>query len=128
MIERFVASPRWPRNSPTATAVHREVEFLLAWPPGETNGDGRYLQGFIDCLYQDAAGDWHLVDYKTNDVTAADVARVAQQYEMQLLRLRHGRRASARPAADRARAPLPPPRRRTRHSRGTTPPAAAPSK
>jgi ATP-dependent helicase/nuclease subunit A len=69
--------------------VHRELEFLLAWPPkgspGGTPNEGRYLQGFFDCVYQDTSGGWHLVDYKTNDVTAAKVPSVASQYEMQML-------------------------------------------
>jgi RecB family exonuclease len=43
------------------------------------------LQGYIDCLYRDAAGAWHIVDYKTNRVSAAQVARAARQYEMQML-------------------------------------------
>ena len=45
----------------------------------------KYLQGFIDCLYEDAAGRWWLVDYKTNQVTAATVASTAAGYEMQML-------------------------------------------
>ncbi|MEX2091893.1 MAG: UvrD-helicase domain-containing protein [Pirellulales bacterium] len=84
MLERFVVTKRWSAIA-AAKTVHRELEFLLAWPPGEANRDGRYLQGFLDCLYQDASGGWHLVDYKTNDVTVAEVPRVAQQYEMQML-------------------------------------------
>jgi ATP-dependent helicase/nuclease subunit A len=84
MLERFVDAPRWSEIA-AAKTVRRELEFLLAWPPGEINVDGRYLQGFFDCLYQDASGGWHLVDYKTNEVTAANVARVAPQYEMQML-------------------------------------------
>jgi hypothetical protein len=83
MIERFAASPR-ARQLASARAVHREVEFLLAWPPGETSGDGRYIRGYIDCLYQDEGGRWHLVDYKTNNVAAGGIAKLAQQYELQL--------------------------------------------
>ena len=63
--------------------MHRELEFLLRRPPGEA-GDGRMLQGFIDCLYQDRAGNWHLLDYKTNRVTAAAVPGVAAGYELQM--------------------------------------------
>jgi ATP-dependent helicase/nuclease subunit A len=77
MLERFSASPR-ARQMAQAAAVDREVEFLLAWPPN------CYLHGYIDCLYQDAEGRWHLVDYKTNKVSAADVAQVAPQYELQM--------------------------------------------
>ncbi len=83
LIARFIASPPGSRLA-EAAAVHREVEFLLAWPPGETNGNATHLRGYIDCLYQDAAGQWRLADYKTNHVAPADVPRVAQHYEMQL--------------------------------------------
>jgi ATP-dependent exoDNAse (exonuclease V) beta subunit len=83
LLSQFVASLRWQRLA-DANALYREVEFLLAWPPGDANGDGRYLQGYVDALYRDAAG-WHLVDYKTNDVAADAVPRVAAQYEMQML-------------------------------------------
>jgi ATP-dependent exoDNAse (exonuclease V) beta subunit len=83
MVERLVGSARWSALA-GAAVVHRELEFLLAWPPDGPHDDGRYLEGYIDCLYQDAAGAWHLVDYKTNDATAADLPRLAQQYEMQM--------------------------------------------
>jgi ATP-dependent helicase/nuclease subunit A len=83
MIARFVASPPGRRLAESA-AMHREVEFLLAWPPGETTGDGAHIRGYIDCLYQDADGNWRLADYKTDDVAPADVPRIAKRYEMQL--------------------------------------------
>ncbi len=83
MVERFTRSARW-RELAAASVVHRELEFLLAWPPGQTDDRGRYLQGYIDCLYQDARGDWHLVDYKTNNLTAAACQPAAERYEMQL--------------------------------------------
>ena len=85
LVRRFLASPR-VAEIVAADEVYRELEFLLAWPPGnDEDSDGRYLQGFIDCLYRDAAGQWHLVDYKTNRVTAATLAAVAAEYEMQML-------------------------------------------
>src|SRR4029078_5023528 len=83
MIELSTNSARGRELAP-ATAVHREIDFLLAWPPGEANTTGRYVQGVIDCLYQDAAGGRHIADFKTNDVTATKVSREAQQYELQL--------------------------------------------
>ena len=92
MLTQFLHSPR-AKSLSQARGVHRELEFLLAWPPqiaSDTNGDaaGRsaaeYLQGYIDCLYQDAEGNWHLLDYKTNRVSAENVAAAAAQYEMQL--------------------------------------------
>ena len=36
-------------------------------------------------LYQDAAGGWHIVDFKTNDVTEANFGEVAANYELQML-------------------------------------------
>ncbi|MEX2306351.1 MAG: UvrD-helicase domain-containing protein [Pirellulales bacterium] len=83
MIERFVASPHGRRLA-EAAAMHREVEFLLAWPPGHGNGDAACLRGYIDCLYQGTDGGWRLADYKTDNVAPADVPRAAQGYEMQL--------------------------------------------
>jgi ATP-dependent helicase/nuclease subunit A len=84
MLTRFRDSQRCQAIA-AAKAIHRELEFLLAWPPGVNGAAGRYLQGFFDCVYQDARGGWHLVDYKTNDVTAAEVPAIAERYEMQML-------------------------------------------
>jgi ATP-dependent helicase/nuclease subunit A len=84
MVERFAASPRAAQIA-AAKEVHRELEFLLAWPPGGGQTDGRYLEGVIDCLYRDAEGAWRLVDYKTNQATAETLAGKAAAYEMQML-------------------------------------------
>lgn len=84
LIERFMASPRAAAIA-SAQAAYTELEFLLAWPPGEASGNGVYLQGYIDCLYRDQAGHWHLVDYKTNRVPAESVPAAAKAYEMQML-------------------------------------------
>jgi ATP-dependent helicase/nuclease subunit A len=78
LLERFRGSRRW-KEIATARTVHRELEFLLAWPPGSDTSQGRYVQGFFDCVYQDASGDWHLVDYKTN------ARPTVEPYEMQML-------------------------------------------
>ncbi len=83
MIERFAASPRAAQLA-AAKETLREVEFLLAWPPGGHQHEGRYLQGFIDCLYRDADGHWRLIDYKTNRTTAETLAATAAAYEMQM--------------------------------------------
>jgi ATP-dependent helicase/nuclease subunit A len=42
------------------------------------------MQGSIDCLYQDAVGDWRILDYKTAAGRAANDAVDAARYEMQL--------------------------------------------
>jgi ATP-dependent helicase/nuclease subunit A len=80
LVERFIASGR-AAEIVTAKCVLQEVEFLLPWPE---NGSPRYLHGYIDCLYQDTHGDWHLIDYKSNQVAAEDVTALAKQYEMQM--------------------------------------------
>ena len=85
MIQGFLSSSRGKQLA-AAKAVHKELEFLLAWPPGDRQPGGRFLQGFIDCLYLDAAGQWRLIDYKTNrGVTAETLAAKASPYEMQML-------------------------------------------
>jgi ATP-dependent helicase/nuclease subunit A len=84
MIRRFLGSPRGAEIK-RARLLHRELEFLLAWPPGNSQPGARYLQGFIDCLYQDPNGRWILLDYKTNAVSAATIDAVAAEYEMQML-------------------------------------------
>ncbi len=81
MIARFVTSPRG-QHLATANQLQREIEFLLPWPPGESTG--QYFRGYIDCLYQDTAGTWRIVDYKTNDVSTADTAHITKRYELQL--------------------------------------------
>jgi ATP-dependent helicase/nuclease subunit A len=84
MLQRFLASPRAAEIA-SAKEVHRELEFLLSWPPDDSRSGGRYLQGFIDCLYCDAAGRWHVVDYKTNRVARERLSAAAEEYEMQML-------------------------------------------
>jgi ATP-dependent helicase/nuclease subunit A len=84
LVTQFLRTPRAAELA-AARGRHVEQEFLLAWPPGAAGAETRYLQGFIDCLYQDAAGGWHVLDYKTNQVDAASLAATAAQYEMQML-------------------------------------------
>lgn len=84
LVEAFLNSPRAGELA-RAAGRFAELEFLLAWPPDDPVDGGRYLQGFIDCLYQDAAGHWHIVDFKTNQVSKKSLAAVAAPYELQLL-------------------------------------------
>lgn len=83
LVTGFLRSSRGVTLS-QAKVVHHELEFLLAWPPGGPASDGIYLQGFLDSLYQDSVGKWHILDYKTNKADAESLAAVASQYEMQL--------------------------------------------
>ena len=83
LVSRFLMSVRAEELS-KAKIVRREVEFVLGWPGKQQQFEGCFLHGFIDCLYQDAAGDWHLVDYKSNRVDAATARESAKHYEMQM--------------------------------------------
>ena len=89
MIERFAASPR-ARELAAAKESHAEVEFLLAWPPDDVPQEGAgprkiLIRGYIDRFYQDTGGRWHVLDFKTNRVGPAPLARQAAAYEMQML-------------------------------------------
>ena len=84
LIGGLVTSPRWALLR-QARCVHAELEFLLAWPPESADTNGRFIQGFIDCLYQDPAGDWRLLDYKTNRISADNLTSTIEGYEMQML-------------------------------------------
>ncbi len=83
LVQNFLASPSAAALR-AARVVRREVEFLLPWQLPSSAERGHYLHGFLDCLYQDTEGNWHLLDYKSNQVTAADVPQVAQQYALQM--------------------------------------------
>jgi ATP-dependent helicase/nuclease subunit A len=84
LVERFSTTELAPKLH-AATEIHRELEFLLAWPPDTPRADTAPLfYGFIDCLYCDREGHWHLVDYKSNDVTAKRARTEARRYEPQL--------------------------------------------
>ena len=83
MVGDFMQAPR-AKEIAQARTVHREVEFVLPWPPTADGSAERYLHGYIDCLYQDAAGGWHLVDYKSNQVAAEGVLDAAEPYRLQM--------------------------------------------
>jgi ATP-dependent exoDNAse (exonuclease V) beta subunit len=84
VVERILASPRAAELA-RAAVLRREVEFLLPWPPEGAGFTGKYLHGFIDCLYQDGDGQWHLLDFKTNRIAPNRVRQTAARYEMQML-------------------------------------------
>ncbi|MEX0938106.1 MAG: UvrD-helicase domain-containing protein [Pirellulales bacterium] len=83
MIDSFVHSHR-AKQLVAARQLHRELEFLLGWPPGQCESDSPYMHGYIDGLYQDADGTWRIVDFKTNRVSAAGVPNAAKHYELQM--------------------------------------------
>jgi ATP-dependent helicase/nuclease subunit A len=83
MLQRFAGSPR-ARQLARANELHVEVEFLLAWPP-DAEAHKTVISGFLDLLYQDAGGDWHILDFKTNQIGKQGPAHTAAGYEMQML-------------------------------------------
>src|SRR5690606_33623898 len=84
LVERFLRTPRAAELA-ASPVVRREVEFLLPCAPAEEPTVGRYLHGFIDCVYQDAHGRWRLLDYKTNRLAAGGVKELADRYELQMM-------------------------------------------
>ncbi len=83
MAGKFLASQR-AADLAHAQVVRREVEFVLGWPGNQQQFDGCFLHGFIDCLYQDTTGNWHLLDYKSNRVNESNVHEVAEHYALQM--------------------------------------------
>lgn len=84
IVTRYLATPR-ARALAKARRLHRELEFVLAWPLDRPpQPDAPYLQGFIDCLYEDDAGKLRLMDYKTHRVQASGGAAAAEPYRLQL--------------------------------------------
>ena len=81
LSELFLSSPR-AQALVDATVVQREVDFLLPWP--SSGPTSYYFNGVIDCLYQDAAGGWHVLDYKSNQTAAEEVPVAAAAYEIQM--------------------------------------------
>ena len=85
MLERLFASPIASELA-TAKSLHREVEFALLAPSLEAGQCAKTrIIGVIDVLYEDADGGWHVLDYKTNHITA-DVSdeQLLAPYEFQL--------------------------------------------
>lgn len=62
-----------------AFASEHWIEMYVA-----TMEDGLVLEGFIDLVYRDAAGDLVIVDYKTDTVEAASLRERANHYAPQL--------------------------------------------
>ena len=82
LVGQLLESP-FAKALAAASQVLPELEFLLAWPPDAEPSGRRRIRGYIDCLYQDESDGWHIVDYKTNRTTAANVPEIAEQYAMQ---------------------------------------------
>jgi ATP-dependent helicase/nuclease subunit A len=82
LVKRFVTTPEWAAMR-AAPRLEREVEFLLPWPMPDGSPTA-VIRGYLDALYQDAGGAWHLVDFKTNATAAAGVPILAEHYSLQM--------------------------------------------
>ncbi len=71
---------RWRELAPRIVA--RELPILLAPGEGETEPVG-FVSGAIDLLARDARGDFVVIDYKTDAVAGAELARRARAYAPQ---------------------------------------------
>ncbi|TWT37691.1 ATP-dependent helicase/nuclease subunit A [Posidoniimonas corsicana] len=85
LIEKFLAGPACQELA-QAARLQREVEFALPWPaPGlDSSAAPAMLQGYIDCLVEQRPGEWRILDYKTNRVTAQSVPKAAEEYRLQM--------------------------------------------
>ncbi|HTM53842.1 MAG TPA: UvrD-helicase domain-containing protein [Pirellulales bacterium] len=84
IIERFMASSR-ARELANADESYAELDFLLAWPLEKTGERPITIAGAIDRLYRDRAGNWHVLDFKTNRLDGQDIPTLAANYELQML-------------------------------------------
>jgi ATP-dependent helicase/nuclease subunit A len=76
----FLQSPLASRLR-QAKQVLREVPFTYGLT--DDDGDTQILQGIADCLFQEADGDWVLVDYKTDRIRGVLITEASILREMQ---------------------------------------------
>jgi len=77
MVRRFSEHELFDRLR-DARQVYRELDFVLDAGPAT-------IRGQIDLLYSDADGRWNVVDYKSDNVSADELAEHARRYRRQLL-------------------------------------------
>ena len=77
MLEGF-QSHEICRDLSRAKQAFRELDFAMSLGPA-------VLGGQIDLIYQDGAGEWHIVDYKSDRIGAAGPAGHVKRYELQML-------------------------------------------
>ena len=112
LAEVFRQSPLG-RRAARAARIAREFDFLMAM-------EDLVIRGQVDLWFEEG-GELVVVDYKTDDVTAAEAHHRARDYELQLrlYALRRGTRGGPRPGP--RLAPLPAPQ----HPGGSGPDAIA---
>ena len=69
----------------SARQIHREIDFLLSFPPVAGDTSAFVISGTIDCLFESADGVWMVLDYKTGiQEKATPAAELLADYEIQL--------------------------------------------
>ncbi|GEK33648.1 ATP-dependent helicase/nuclease subunit A [Kurthia sibirica] len=63
-----------------ASQLHREMPFTMSFK--DADGDVQIVQGIVDCLYEQPNGQWTLVDYKTDQITATMLSDEGLKKEM----------------------------------------------
>jgi ATP-dependent helicase/nuclease subunit A len=76
MLLRFAATAL-AKEVFTAPAFHNELSITMSL------GDD-FFTGTVDRIYKTAGGNWEVIDYKTNHITAEAVEQVGKKYEMQI--------------------------------------------
>lgn len=78
LLERVQHDPRWGELNAAPVRRH-EVPFTFT--------DGALVNnGTIDLLYQTPAGAWHIVDFKTEVISRAELPGIVKKHRPQLLR------------------------------------------
>jgi len=78
MIAAMTAGPIW-NDLARAKCIYRELDFTLELDSGS-------LRGQIDLLFQDADGNWHVLDYKSDRLHEGESPQAhAEAYQLQIL-------------------------------------------
>ncbi len=76
LLDKFLKSQLYA-NIKKAKRCFPELPFVLRLERG-------ILQGTLDLLYETPDGEWVIVDYKTSDITSAEVAEKGESYRVQM--------------------------------------------
>lgn len=76
LLEGWLKTARWQ-------AVRQSTERRGEVPFVQQHANARCLAGRFDLLYRDAAGGWHILDYKTDRVDGSAADHVAANYRLQ---------------------------------------------
>ncbi len=85
--ELFETICQYVRNAAASAPVQEALASGRYWrevPIGVTWNEGEILEGAIDLLFESADGSLHVVDYKTDHITQAQMATRAHEYGSQV--------------------------------------------